>query len=249
MIFFEKDVDKLKNQSGIYQVINLANGKIYIGSAKNFRIRFADHLRKLRGGNHPNRYLQNVFNQNPNCLRFTIVELVKLDKLIAIEQKYLDVVFDNQTNCYNMCPTAGSALGRKHSEETKQKIANGNRGKVRTLEMRLVQSYLGKIKATNSKNPYFKSGKDNPMYGKSGSKHHNFGMKHTPESIEKMRLAKIDYHPVVPKKVMQLDLDGNLIRIFESTKLVKLKLGIIGISAVISGKRQTAGGFKWKYVL
>ena len=56
---------------------------------------------------------------------------------------------------------------------------------------------------------------------------------------------------VATKKVAQYDLNDNFIRTFDSikeaTKAVNLK-GVSSISNVLSGKRKTARGFKWKYV-
>lgn len=37
---------------------------------------------------------------------------------------------------YNICPTAGNSLGRKHSEETKQKLREANLGKKYSKEYR-----------------------------------------------------------------------------------------------------------------
>jgi len=47
-----------------------------------------------------------------------ILEYIKYkNELIEKEQYYLDIYYDNQQNCYNICPTAGSPLGRKYPDE------------------------------------------------------------------------------------------------------------------------------------
>lgn len=53
-----------------------------------------------------------------------------------------------------------------------------------------------------------------------------------------------------PRKVIQLDLDDNEIKIWDSMVDITKELNIphSNISKVCSGERQTAGGFKWKYV-
>ena len=44
--------------SGIYQIKNLINNKIYIGSTINLKQRFNDHKKLLRHNKHPNNHLQ-----------------------------------------------------------------------------------------------------------------------------------------------------------------------------------------------
>ncbi len=68
-----------------------------------------------------------------------------------------------------------------------------------------------------------KIGEKNPMWGKTG--------KNNNRSIP----------------ILQLDLDGNIIKEWESINLAKVTLKINGISNVLSKKRKSAGGFKWKY--
>ena len=51
------------------------------------------------------------------------------------------------------------------------------------------------------------------------------------------------------KPIIQLDLEGNYINEFYSTREAEAITGIdnSGISKVCKGKRKTAGGYKWKY--
>ncbi len=51
------------------------------------------------------------------------------------------------------------------------------------------------------------------------------------------------------RKISQLDLDGNIIKTFDSGKKAEdeTKISAIGIVKVCRGYRNTAGGFKWKY--
>lgn len=52
------------------------------------------------------------------------------------------------------------------------------------------------------------------------------------------------------KKVIQMDLEGNEIKLWNSMEEAAKYIGICrsGISECCSGKHKTAGGFKWKYV-
>ena len=68
----------------------------------------------------------------------------------------------------------------------------------------------------------------------------------------KLKISKSKKNIISPKreKVCQLDLEGNLIKIWEHSKDAENDLNITKgkISAVCLGNRKTTGGFKWKYL-
>ena len=53
----------------------------------------------------------------------------------------------------------------------------------------------------------------------------------------------------VKTKIVQISLDGEIIKIWDSMGEVERQLGISTskISGVCKGKRKTTGGYKWKY--
>jgi hypothetical protein len=55
---------------------------------------------------------------------------------------------------------------------------------------------------------------------------------------------------VTPKPVVQLSLDGKELKVYESVKVASNKTGVFrrDITKVISGKRKSAGGYKWRFV-
>lgn len=106
-------------RSGIYQIRNKDSGKRYIGSAKVFRIRWNSHRAKLVKGTHHSPHLQASWTKNgPNSFEFEILEFCEMVNLIEREQHWID----NAKPEFNVCPTAGSTLGRRHSEKTRAKI-------------------------------------------------------------------------------------------------------------------------------
>lgn len=107
--------------SGVYAIVNVGNGKVYIGSAVILSRRRDDHFRSLYGGYHPNRHLQNAWNKyGPESFEFVEIEFCEPEKCIEREQYWMDhhESYRNE-NGYNQSPTAGSILGFTHSEETK----------------------------------------------------------------------------------------------------------------------------------
>jgi group I intron endonuclease len=81
-------------QSGVYQIRNLINNKVYIGSSKNIKSRRRDHLYYLRHGQH-NRYLQQDWNKyGENNFIFEVLLECSDDRktLLAEEQKLLDKI-------------------------------------------------------------------------------------------------------------------------------------------------------------
>jgi group I intron endonuclease len=109
--------------SGIYQIVNTANGKRYVGSAVNLYGRKKEHLSKLRRGIHHSPKLQAAWlKYGEASFEFGVIEIVPdLSDLIAIEQRHIDGT-DCVKSGYNICPTAGSTRGTKASEATKIKM-------------------------------------------------------------------------------------------------------------------------------
>ena len=140
----------MKN-SGIYLIINLINGMIYVGSAVDFIDRWRRHLKDLNRNLHPNNHLQFAWNKyGPDAFQFTIVEIVEdIFKLIEMEQLWI-----NASNCfdrkigYNICKIADNRKGIKNSEETNKKISLSNMGRVVSNETRdkIAEAHRGKVK-------------------------------------------------------------------------------------------------------
>ncbi len=126
--------------SGIYFILNSHNGKMYVGSAVDFEKRWKNHRIELELNRHCNVYLQSAWNKyGADAFEFVIVENVAdLDKLIEIEQLWIDASeCCNREKGYNLCAVAGSAFGRKASEETKAKLSLAKSGHIVSAETRV----------------------------------------------------------------------------------------------------------------
>lgn len=138
--------------SGIYKIRNLTNGKFYIGSTIDFDKRKYDHFRDLKNNNHHSYHLQNAFNKHgEQSFIFEAIEKLEPNKgkLLEREQCWIDSL----TPEYNICKIAGSCLGIKLSDETKQKMSEAQKGKHLSEE-------------TKRKMSESKKGEKHPFYGK-----------------------------------------------------------------------------------
>ncbi len=128
--------NKFKSICCIYKITNNVTGKIYIGSAVNFRKRKNAHLSALQNNRHENRYLQRAYNSSKESFVFEIIEelhtTIKED-IIKKEQYYLDRFKPD----YNIKKLADSSLGVKRSLNTRLKMSQASKGKPKSLQHRL----------------------------------------------------------------------------------------------------------------
>ena len=161
--------------SGIYQIANNRNGKIYIGSAVNLNSRFRTHLCRLKKGNHHSIYLQRAWNiDGAKNFVFIVLEHVPDVKQLIIRENYY---FQTMKPEYNMAPIAGSSLGIKHSAETRRKISECQKGEP--------NGWLGKKHRPETKEKMSRAKKGKRL----GETNHNSKLT-TPQVLEiKRRLA------------------------------------------------------------
>ena len=127
-----KYMNTLPKTSGIYQIRNTTNNKLYIGSTTSFYRRWQEHQRKLNLNKYTSSKLQNAWNKyGKEAFIFEILLQCDKDSLLSQEQYYIDK-FDAVNLGYNTAPKAGNTLGIKKppmSEEQKQKISITMTGK------------------------------------------------------------------------------------------------------------------------
>jgi group I intron endonuclease len=113
-------------KGAVYQIRNLINDKIYVGSSGDVEKRKREHFNSLKKNKHYSLFLQRSWNKyGERNFVFEILEEVKSVKdLIDREQYWID-----KTNCfkkeygYNSRKKAESNLGLLMSEEQKKKIS------------------------------------------------------------------------------------------------------------------------------
>jgi predicted GIY-YIG superfamily endonuclease len=138
-VYYNADKDKLnilkdnKGKSGIYLWGNKENGKFYIGSSSDLRRRLMLYYNINFLAKFSTSYINNaLLKEGYSAFRFYIIEYCNKEDLIKREQYYFDLLKPT----YNICKTAGSSLGRLHTEESKIKMAKAKLSKILPEEVK-----------------------------------------------------------------------------------------------------------------
>jgi len=177
---------------GIYVIINLVDNKVYIGSTiRNFRKRWREHRDSLKDGNHRNTHLQRAWNKyGEENFEFQILE--KLEdrtdiSLISKREEFWITSFGSfkSENGYNIDVIVG---GRKAvSEETRAKISKANSGRKCSPEAKeKIVKTLKSLYQDGVEKPWNKGLKMSEQFRETARLSH-IGLKHKPETIEKIR--------------------------------------------------------------
>jgi group I intron endonuclease len=215
---------------GIYKIINITNNKFYVGSAVDLKRRKTRHFSELRNRKHNNKHLQAAWDKyGEKSFIFVVVEELEADAdVLAVENVWLKEHVGKEY-CYNigvdatapslgmsgeLSPTFGrkrtaeelaaqSWQGRKHKEESKQKIRAYLIGKPKPAEVR------AKISATLKGEGNFWYGKKRPDHGAKVSKT-VFAM---PDGILFKSLQQaLDYYEIKMPTLMRALKSGNPIK-------------------------------------
>ena len=214
--------------SGIYQLRNTINNKVYIGQAQNILKRFNEHRRNRNGHLiYRDCYLYRAIKKY-GWDKFEISVLERVDDLSKLNER--EIFWINELSPgYNVKRGGDCARGWRHTEEAKLKMSKTKS-----------QMYLGK---------------NNPFFGK----------RHTKETKEKIRQAKLgrklsDEHKASIKssrnperyfkKVIKINATTNEeIECYNSIKEACKNIGVKqpSLSNCLIGRTKTCAGFKWKY--
>lgn len=150
------------NKYLLYKFI-FPNKKIYIGQTKqSFSRRLAQH--KHNSINEKRIEYNFLINKAirkygwDNFTKEVILDKIAEDEIDNLERQYIKDCNTLTPNGYNL--SLGGNKNKTHSEETKKKISNSEKGKIISLDSKKKMSLS-------------KKGNKNPMYGKSNSLHPN----------------------------------------------------------------------------
>jgi hypothetical protein len=232
--------------SGIYKIVNIKNGKMYIGSSKNIKRRWGIHKSSLKNNRHHSVYLQRAWNKygKENFVYEVIKEMPNTSdiELFNEETNYITTLKPD----YNVGGVGGgdNLTNNPNRELIIEKITLA----VHTRNARMTeQDKLEKWSRPGEKNPnwkggltfcecgnrisstanccascFDKSGINNPFYGK----HHTYQTKEKLRRINKGRLPP-NTNPIV--------LDG-VSYISQADAARKLGVSIGTISNWVTGK-------------
>ena len=242
----------------IYTIKNKVTNQTYVGSAKNYKTRWSNHINQLRRGTHPNIKLQNSWKKyGEQNFEFEVIEFVENEiLLIEREQYYLDNILGANSNDntfhqigFNILRVAGSSLGFRHTEESKEKIRGENNGMFGKPN-----PFFGKNHSEESKQLMSRK-----LKGRSSKDRNHFWKKtHSSESIEKMKNSLKKFgseNPIFGKAspnrkiVIQYSVDREFIKEWSYAGEAANSLGINtqNISSCCLGKMKTYKGFIWEY--
>lgn len=164
---------------GVYQIKNLVNGNIYVGSSKDIIRRWKEHFREIKLKKHGNKYFQrSVLKYGYDSFECSVLIETDEEHRIENEQKTVDLL--SKTNrLYNIV-----------LDVTKLPKYNNNKWRSDPVRIKIASERM--------------SGSRNPMYGyrytpeqkvlchdrAAGENNGNFGRKHTEKEKELMRAAR-----------------------------------------------------------
>ena len=97
-----KEYTKIPKTSGLYQIINLKNNKMYIGSAVNLRRRVHKHYYELKTNTHNNKYLLRSFKKHGEDNFQVNIFIMNVSHEILLEKEKQFIIKHNTlTNGYN----------------------------------------------------------------------------------------------------------------------------------------------------
>ena len=257
-------------KSGIYKILNKINNDCYIGSSVNLSNRKSRHFKDLQNKCHHSIILQrSVEKYGIENFEFQIIEECEKDLLIQKEQYWIDLEIPK----YNICKIAGSALGVKQSEESREKKRKyaiehnisppeytwkDKQRKVYMLDyntLEILQEFISLSDACRfiGKDATFVSTIISCCTNKRFSA---FGYRwvFNIDDIKNLRKKEIKEPWNKGKKIdnkkskpiFQYTLDDVFIKEWNSIKEAELEIGK-GIGNCVRGKSKTSNGYKWKF--
>jgi group I intron endonuclease len=218
----------------IYILVDPISNQIrYVGKTTDVKRRIRRHIsERFLHDSYKDRWIRKLIDNN-HYPEIETIDIVSNDNWGYWEQFYISYFIFLGCNLTN--GTIGgdeppSTKGRKHTSESKLKMSNTKKGKpIPWLNNGLERTDEHRKNLSKSC-----KGRESPNKGKKFS-------------IEYRN--KLSESSTVKLKVNQLDLNGNLIKIWDSISLAQKTLQIRHISEVCRGVNnyKTSGGYRWEY--
>lgn len=212
----------------IYKIENIIDNACYIGSSNNYARRKRRHFDDLKSNQHHSIILQRAYNKY-GADAFRIFELeafafVSKEKTLEREQYYLDLLKPK----YNVSKIAGSNLGLTRTKEFKQKMSEMVKAR-------------HQVAWNKGKKGYRKHSDETRLLMSKNSPRRKPSSKNLADMIAK-----------TSKKICQMDLEGNIIKIWDSIHQASRELpcSVTGLSLYLNGHRslKTFKNYIWKVI-
>jgi group I intron endonuclease len=231
----------------IYKIENIITNDFYIGSALNYEKRKAAHISRLKSKTHHSPILQNSWNKyGSEVFIFSVVEeIFEKEKLIEREQFYID----DSSPKFNCCQIAGSALGYKHSTQSRLNMSKSHMGKKLSPESIVKRS----LKQSGVNHPFYNKKRTDNDVAKMKEGHKKFfengGIGHrTGKTSSEESKKKMSESHMIP--IIQYEKTGEFVREWKgSTEAAnELKICSVNINQCCNGRLKTSGGYIWTFL-
>lgn len=234
------------------------DNNIYIGATTNLQQRMKQYKSYLKTGNGQyNDKLFKLMQENPHTTKIlyqcdSYEELMELEKDLIL--KYRN---DKNYNVINICDGGIGSKGYHLSEEEKLKRSEMYKGKNNPFYGKSHSEEVKKIISDCNKNNKYRLGKTHTEEAKEKIRQASTGRKHTEEAKKKISEAgkgRIPSEKAIQsliqrsqKKVVQYDLNGNKIKVWDSITEASNETGASNIYSCCKGIQCQSGGFMWSY--
>jgi len=175
----------------VYSIRSKTSGKAYYGSTNNFKRRRTQHLVLLRRGAHHSSHLQNAWNLYQE--HDFVIEILRVfdnetDMLLCEKDLIKDV-----RSTYNTSTEVDKChmRGRKHSDETKQKLSKMFLGRFVSEETKNLIRAARKKQVVRSGFKHSEETKAKIRIARAKQVHTNIGVKMPESAKQKMSAAKL----------------------------------------------------------
>ena len=211
--------------SGIYKIINNANGKIYIGQSLDVKDRIRHHRYLLNKGTHTNNYLLNSYNlHGAECFSYEIIYTIEdrtitkeqIIKILNDKEKYYIQKYHSFEIGYNL--TSGGE-NKIFSEASIKKMCESHKGYTPTLIQRqrisnrlknriISAEHRRKLSIANKGKKRTNAVKQKMSESRMGSQNNRYGTHHSEESKRMIGVAQIgeknhNFGKTTPESVKQ----------------------------------------------
>lgn len=236
----------------IYGLIdNVKNELKYIGKSINPKVRYRKHLQDSNKKiSYKDKWIYSLLQSNKKP-ELIIIDEVDDDDWQYWEKHYISYykyIGCKLTNISDGGDNPPNHTGRKRTKEEIERISKSNLGKKRTEETKHNISLAKKGKPI----PHLNNGKERSLLHRKnlslsliGRISPNKGKKFSNSHRENLS----EGHKLQKKSVIQMDLNDNIIKIWDGINEAQKTLKIRHISDCCTNKKmyKSAGGYKWKY--